>query len=69
MIGDKIMLDRIPPELFRFYSHQGLRVSLYAYLRWRLCPFEEIESHIPKEGKIIDVGCGYGLLAKYMILR
>ena len=63
------MLSRIPPELFRFYSHQGLRVSLYAYLRWRLCPFEEIERHIPKEGKIIDVGCGYGLLANYLTLR
>ena len=63
------MLGRIPPELFRFYSHQGLRVSLYAYLRWRLCPFEEIESHIPKEGKIIDVGCGYGLLANFLVLR
>jgi len=64
-----IMLSRIPSELFRLYSHQGLRASLYAYLRWRLCPFEEIESHIPREGKIIDVGCGYGLLANFLTLR
>jgi len=63
------MLSRIPPQLFRFYSGQGLKVALYAYLRWRLCPFEEIESHIPKEGKIIDVGCGYGLLANFLTLR
>jgi len=63
------MLSRIPTELFRFYSGQELRVALYAYLRWRLCPFEEIESHIPKEGKIIDVGCGYGLLANFLTLR
>ncbi len=63
------MLSRIPAQLFRFYSHQGLRVSLYAYLRWRLCPFEEIESYIPREGKIVDVGCGYGLLANFLILR
>ena len=63
------MLSRIPSQLFRFYSGQGLKVALYAYLRWRLCPFEEIESHIPKEGKIIDVGCGYGLLANFLTLR
>ncbi len=63
------MLSRIPSQLFRFYSSQGLRVAMYAYLRWRGCPFEQIESHIPREGKIIDVGCGYGLLANFLILR
>jgi len=31
-----------------------------------LCPFEEIERHIPKEGRIIDIGCGYGLLANFL---
>ncbi len=63
------MLSRISSQLFRFYSSQGLRVAMYAYLRWRGCPFEQIESHIPREGKIIDVGCGYGLLANFLILR
>jgi len=63
------MLSKIPPELFDFYSNLGLRAALYARLRWRLCPFEEIESHIPKKGTIIDIGCGYGLLANYLALR
>ncbi len=63
------MLSRIPSQLFRFYSGQGLRVAIYAYLRWRGCPFEAIESHIPREGKIIDIGCGYGLLANFLTLR
>ena len=63
------MLSRIPSDLFKFYSGQGLKVALYAYLRWRLCPFEQIENHIPKKGRIIDVGCGYGLLANFLILR
>ncbi len=63
------MLSRIPSQLFGFYSNQELRVALYAYLRWRLCPFEEIERHIPREGKIIDIGCGYGILANFLTLR
>jgi 2-polyprenyl-3-methyl-5-hydroxy-6-metoxy-1,4-benzoquinol methylase len=63
------MLSRIPSELFRFYSGQGLKTALYAYLRWRLCPFEEIERHTPKQGTIIDIGCGYGLLANYLVLK
>jgi len=65
----RIMLSRIPPDLFRFYSRQGLRVALYAYLRWRLCPFEQIEKYIPKEGRVIDIGCGYGLLANFLTLK
>jgi len=63
------MLSKIPSELFDFYSNLGPRAALYARLRWRLCPFEEIEKHVPKEGKIIDIGCGYGLLANLLVLR
>jgi len=63
------MLSKIPSELFRFYSGQGFKASLYARLRWRLCPFEEIERYVPKEGRVIDIGCGYGLLANFLVLR
>ena len=65
----RIMLSKIPSELFRFYSGQGPKVALYARLRWRMCPFEEIERYVPKEGTIIDIGCGYGLLANFLTLR
>jgi len=34
-----------------------------------LCPFEEIERYVPKEGRVIDIGCGYGLLANFLVLR
>ena len=64
-----IMLSKIPSELFGFYSKLGVKAALYARLRWRLCPFEEIEKHVPKEGTIIDIGCGYGLLANFLVLR
>lgn len=30
--------------------------------RWAIVPFEEIESFLPKSGKIIDLGCGEGVL-------
>ena len=63
------MLSKIPSELFDFYSNLGLRAVLYTRMRWRLCPFEEIEKHVPKEGRIIDIGCGYGLLANFLALR
>ena len=63
------MLSKIPSELFRFYSSLGGKVALYVRLRWRLCPFEAIEKYVPKEGPIIDIGCGYGLLANFLVLK
>jgi len=38
-------------------------------IRWRLCPFQKIESLLPEEGVIIDVGCGYGLLSNLVALK
>jgi len=65
----RALLSNISSELFDFYSHQGLRAALYARLRWRMCPFEEIERHVPKEGRIVDIGCGYGLLTNFLTLE
>lgn len=36
----------------------------YEIIRPLTCNFSEIEKYIPKKGKILDVGCGHGLLAK-----
>lgn len=59
----------IPKEISRLYGKLGLRANLYIRLRWMLCPFEKIESHLPKSGTIFDVGCGCGLLANYLSLN
>lgn len=34
--------------------------------RSKLCPFKALASFVPKQGKIIDVGCGHGLFSKYL---
>ncbi|PIN80768.1 hypothetical protein COV16_00355 [Candidatus Woesearchaeota archaeon CG10_big_fil_rev_8_21_14_0_10_34_8] len=44
------------------YNGLNLLEKLYIVIRWRLCPFELIEEHVPKEGFIVDIGCGCGLL-------
>jgi len=40
----------------------------YAWVREQLCPFFRIEEFIPKTGQIIDIGCGYGLMANILTL-
>lgn len=53
-------------DVLRLYS--GFFEKLYVRLRFLICPFEKVESHIPKKGKIADVGCGTGLFAFYLAL-
>ncbi len=63
------MLTKIPDNLKELYSSFGFIDKLYIRLRYRLCPFNKIESFVPKAGRILDVGCGYGLLANLISLR
>jgi len=59
------MIKEIPKKILERYDNN----KLYVRLRWRLCPFELIESLVPKKGTIIDIGCGYGILANLMYLK
>ncbi|MBI2450064.1 MAG: class I SAM-dependent methyltransferase [Candidatus Nealsonbacteria bacterium] len=63
------MIGPIPKDLENLYDKANLRQKLYVKLRWRLCPFEEVEKYVPRKGKILDLGCGYGILANLMALK
>ena len=64
----ELMMNGIPDFLYRLYSEASAQVRLYARLRWRLCPFVDIEKLVPKKAKVVDIGCGFGLLANYLAL-
>ena len=36
------------------------------YLRKIILPLEEIDEQLPQKGKIIDLGCGEGVIAKFI---
>lgn len=36
---------------------------LFEAIRNLLCPFDQIEKHVPKSGSILDVGCGHGIFS------
>lgn len=56
-------------EVVARYAKLGLRARLYAKGRWLTCPFEEMEGFLPKEGELVDLGCGEGVFSSYVALR
>ena len=46
----------------------SLGTKLFLHLRWLLTPYGRMAAYVPKAGKVLDVGCGHGLLAMEMAL-
>ena len=46
----------------------SLGTKIYLHLRWLLTPYSVMADHVPIVGKVLDVGCGHGLLAMKMAL-
>jgi ubiquinone/menaquinone biosynthesis C-methylase UbiE len=46
----------------------SLGTKLFLHLRWWLTPYERMAAYVPRSGKVLDVGCGHGLLAMEMAL-
>ena len=63
------MLSRIPLQLLGRYRPLSPWESFYLRTRWRLCPFELVESHVPRRGRVLDFGCGYGMLSNFLSLK
>ena len=52
-------------NLYKNYPH-GV---YYMPLRWVINPFTKIAQNMPKEGTIVDLGCGEGVLATLLALH
>jgi 2-polyprenyl-3-methyl-5-hydroxy-6-metoxy-1,4-benzoquinol methylase len=63
------MLSRIPLQLLQRYEPLSAWESFYLRTRWRLCPFDLVESHVPRKGTVLDFGCGYGMLSNFLALK
>lgn len=55
-------------ELKALYRNLGY-VTAFAHLRLSHAPYPLVEGQLPRIGRILDLGCGYGLFANYLALR
>jgi trans-aconitate methyltransferase len=57
------------PTLFSLvaaYPALTWRDHLHMQIRWRVCPLPAIAAHVPRQGVIVDLGCGHGLFAQLL---
>ncbi len=47
----------------------NLKISIYNLIRKNTCPFSAVEKHVPKDGRIYDLGCGFGLFSVFMYAK
>lgn len=52
-----------------WYRHESVATKLHVRGRWRTGPFAAIEALLPEEGRILDWGCGHGLLTVWAAAR
>jgi SAM-dependent methyltransferase len=44
------------------------RERLHVRGRWASCPIEAVEHEVPRSGRVLEVGCGHGLVAVHLAL-
>lgn len=62
------MADDMIDALCSLYRSHNAYVRLYVSARSRLLSFDHYLEFLPRRGLIIDMGCGYGVLANYLSL-
>ena len=51
------------------FNRAPLGTRAFIGARWLLTPYRRIASHLPNQGTLLDLGCGYGLFALAAVER
>lgn len=50
-------------EVLALYADSSRLTRAHVLVRWATCPFPAVAAELPAKGRILEVGCGHGLLS------
>jgi len=56
------------PQVLALFDHAPRRDRLHVRGRFRTCPVALVDAEVPRVGRVLEVGCGHGLVSAYMAL-
>lgn len=55
-------------EILALYADSSLLTRAHVRVRWATCPFAAVAAELPAAGRILEIGCGHGLLSNLLAL-
>lgn len=56
-------------SLFSLYKPQGIIKASWTVLRILILPYKKLDSLVPRNGTVLDIGCGNGGFSNYLCLE
>jgi 2-polyprenyl-3-methyl-5-hydroxy-6-metoxy-1,4-benzoquinol methylase len=62
----RVMIDK--KDLLALYKESSIATRAYLRIKLKICPLIRLETLFPRQGKVIDLGCGNGLFPNILSL-